>query len=440
MRTFAFLIITILCSLTSLTAHADRRHRGDQATASPLRYLPGDSVKVWAYHGADFRQMAVALWPGVSAPALALPPMTAGQRQALARQWGMLAPEHNVVGGGDDPFTDGQAIPALIGSGTAAALWQLTGRANYIDYIERALYNAVLHTARHAAPADTLERRAAATLLATAPGLIYATDRQEETLYVNLYTNSTAHLSLGGRTFSLDQITPMPERGTVKLRFMGYTGSLPLTLRLRLPDWCSEVPASDGATSVTHRHASAGTAHQTAAAVQATAAGTATAQTTAPRMPAAIGLPYTYVTPLAKAPRLYVNGHEVSPLSPDTLGYITLRRSWREGDEIYLTLPLQTRALRRISPADDRPERGAVALQCGPVVYAATTSTDSAYLSTGSLPTLSDSLNAADHYLLRGHLYDLRHTPADAAAPERPFTAEPYADLRQGTIWVREVR
>ncbi len=413
MRTLPLLFIVLLCLLVSPAAHADKRHREGQATSSALRYLPGDSVKVWAYHGADFRQMAVSLWPGVSAPALTLPPMTAGQRQALARQWGMLAPEHNVVGGGDDPFTDGQAIPALIGSGTAAALWQLTGRANYIDYIERALYNAVLHTVRHAAPADTLERRAAAILLATAPGLIYATDRQEGTLYVNLYTNSTAHLSLGGRTFSLDQITPMPEQGTVKFRFMGYAQPFALTVRLRLPDWATNAPTSQG--------------------------------------PASIGLPYTYVTPPAKAAQLFVNGHEVSPLAPDSLGYVTLTRTWCEGDEIYLTLPLQTRALRPVAASDQpvaesqssasaQPQRGLLALQSGPTVYAVTPPADSAYLTPQALPTLSDSLNVRGHFTLTGHLYDLRHTPADAPAPQRPLTAEPYADTPKGTLWVREPR
>ena len=76
---------------------------------------------------------------------------------------------------------------------------------------------------------------------------------------------------------------------------------------------------------------------------------------------------YTYADTTDAAPKLRLNG-EALPLSLDN-GYATIRRAWRKGDVVELDLPM---AIRRVK-ANTRvaADRDRVALQRGPIVYAA---------------------------------------------------------------------
>jgi hypothetical protein len=75
---------------------------------------------------------------------------------------------------------------------------------------------------------------------------------------------------------------------------------------------------------------------------------------------------YRYADKPAGAPSLKVNGRTV-PLEIDK-GYATLTRTWRAGDVIDVSLPMQVR--RVIANQQVTADRGRVALERGPLVYA----------------------------------------------------------------------
>jgi hypothetical protein len=82
---------------------------------------------------------------------------------------------------------------------------------------------------------------------------------------------------------------------------------------------------------------------------------------------AAPGGLYRFLDPVEEPVTLKVNGRPV-PLKIEK-GYVSLRRNWKKGDVIALTLPMP---VRRIVANDQvAADRGRVALQRGPVVYCA---------------------------------------------------------------------
>jgi DUF1680 family protein len=76
---------------------------------------------------------------------------------------------------------------------------------------------------------------------------------------------------------------------------------------------------------------------------------------------------YRFVDRSAEAATLAVNG-EVVPLTLEK-GFVRLARRWKKGDVVTLTLPMP---VRRIVASDSvAADRGRVALQRGPIVFAA---------------------------------------------------------------------
>lgn len=128
---------------------------------------------------------------------------------------------------------------------TGAAVWHcpdispqqqflLTGQAVAFDSIDRAYFHTWPEIIRN----DSLpmaERRDAGQRFLDAVGNIFATDCREN-VYVNLYENCTANISLGKLRLTLDVISEYPDGPMVKVRVGGLpSGQIPLTLRLRLP-------------------------------------------------------------------------------------------------------------------------------------------------------------------------------------------------------------
>ncbi len=350
----------------------------------PLRYIAADSVVTWGYDGRDFRTMALAVDSSLKTKPLVLTRKQWEERKTTFKQWETLSAQRNVVGGMGNYLTEQQALPAAKGINQAAMLFLMQGKAEYMDYVERALYNAAMHTVRDTLlPATDLDKWVAASLLYAAPGLIYATSPSDNDLYVNLYTNSLSAIQVGDVHFSLDQITEMPLNGSVKFRIMGMKGSNQLKMHFRLPEW--------------------------------TGMRTAT--------------PYIYIGGETLHPTLYVNGHEIDPLPVDEDGYMVVERNWRNMDEVYINFPLQAQYVKPAStPAEKRlaPIQGNAVMQVGPVVYMPNQSTKGYYFLPKQPLLITDIFSRAGLPTLRGTMYDAVNAKQDAEALSKEFIAEPY--------------
>jgi DUF1680 family protein len=223
----------------------------------------------------------------------------------------------------------------------------LHGDAKYVDIMERTLYNGLISgvslkgdTFFYPNPLESNGQHARqewfgvaccpgniTRFMASVPGYIYAKKveghaDQTDTLYVNLYAGGTADIDLAGGTVKIVQDTRYPWDGAVHI---ALTPDSPraLTFYVRIPGWALERPVP--------------------------------------------GDLYRFDDPPAPKPTIKVNGRAV-PLTV-TNGYVAIRRTWSPGDAIDLNLPMP---IRRIVANDQvQADRDRVALQRGPIVYAA---------------------------------------------------------------------
>jgi DUF1680 family protein len=250
---------------------------------------------------------------------------------------------------GSEAFGDAYELPnaeaytetcAAIGN----ALWNyrlflLHGESQYMDVFERVLYNGLLSgvslTGDRFFYQNPLESSGGyarspwfevaccppnmTRFLPSLPGYIYAT--KDDVVFVNLFIAGSGSFDLGGRAVSITQETRYPWDGAVKLTVSPDKAG-PFELAVRVPGW---------------------------------ARGEA--------MPTDL---YRFLDSADEAPALKVNGQAVNLDLRD--GYARIRRGWAGGDTVELTLPMP---VRRIVANDAVAEdRGRVALQRGPLVYA----------------------------------------------------------------------
>jgi DUF1680 family protein len=220
-----------------------------------------------------------------------------------------------------------------------------TGRVQYLDVMERTLYNGLLAglslDGTHFFYPNPLEsdgeyafNQGAYTrkdwfdcsccptnlirFIPSIAGLLYSTSG--DTLYVNLYASSEARVSLKNTALEIQQETPYPWSGEVKIR-VSSTKDVPAILKLRIPYWArSEVLPGDL---------------------------------------------YTCLEENANSPIIRINGEEIKPLIKD--GYMVLERTWKV-DDVSLEFPMMPRKV----VADSRvaEDLGKTALEYGPFVYA----------------------------------------------------------------------
>jgi uncharacterized protein len=220
-------------------------------------------------------------------------------------------------------------------------LFLLHGEAKYIDVMERTLYNGLISgvsldgkTFFYPNPLESNGQHERSPwfgvaccpgnitrFLASVPGYLYA--RKGDTIYVNLYAAGRAEIETdGGRKVTLVQDTRYPWDGTVRIT---VTPDRPraFAVKMRIPGWArNEVVASDL---------------------------------------------YRFADAASEPPMLTVNGERMAAAGAD--GYATLDRQWKAGDVIALTLPMPVR--RVVAHERVEADRGRVALQRGPIVYAA---------------------------------------------------------------------
>lgn len=375
-RIYSFLILLFIVNIAQAATPWLKR---------PLRFVCADSVITWGYDGKDFRQFALMTDSSATAFPMSLTREAWNERKQLFEKWNATASERNVVGGTGNPLTESQGFAAAKWFSQAANLFQMQGQAAYVDYMERALYNAILHTAHDTLlPRGSMDRKAAASLLMAAPGWIYATSGKAD-LFVNLYTNCTSTIPLGDGTISVDQITNMPMTGGVKLRLTRLGQGKHFALHLRMPDWAGLRPS-------TH---------------------------------------FAYVGGEPQQPIIYVNGHELDPLEVDDKGYVVIDRLWRNLDEVYVDFPVQAHYIKPLlTPTANllAPIYGQAALQWGPLVYVVNASaTDYLAPSQPALPI--NDVSESGYPILQGKLFHTQGVPQDAEATGETFVVKPYGDL-----------
>ncbi|HWK35494.1 beta-L-arabinofuranosidase domain-containing protein [Sphingomonas sp.] len=224
-------------------------------------------------------------------------------------------------------------------------LFLATGDARYIDVMERGMYNnavdGVSHSGDHffyvnrlASAGDGRDARWQYASLeccppnlvrffAAMPGLIYAQDARSGAIHVNLYVASTASFAVGGGTLSLAMDSGMPWAGESRIA-VSAAAPTRAAIRLRIPGWARGEVAPGGL--------------------------------------------YAFAGAGAAPVRITLNGNAV-PAAPDALGYVTLDRSWTNGDVIAIELPLDARRVAADPRVRDDARR--VAVTRGPIVYCA---------------------------------------------------------------------
>jgi DUF1680 family protein len=219
-------------------------------------------------------------------------------------------------------------------------MFLLHGHGSAIDVLERVLYNGLLAgvsldglTFFYANPLESFaeyERSAwfecaccpgnLARFLASVPGYQYAC--RGDAVYVNLFAAGSAQITLDdGRLLGLVQETRYPWDGQVRLTLTEVPSGA-LTLKLRVPGWAREQAVPSDL--------------------------------------------YRFLGTAQEQPALSVNGAPIPVEAQE--GYVTLERRWQDGDQVLLSLPMPAR--RVVSHDRVTANRGRMALQRGPIVYA----------------------------------------------------------------------
>ena len=220
-------------------------------------------------------------------------------------------------------------------------MFLLEGDAKYIDVLERTLYNALLSGISISGDKffypNVLEsfgthERAAWFDCACCPGNItrfiasvanYMYAVRGNDLFVNLFTNNETEIKLAAGNVRLKQETNYPWDGKVMLVVSPKLKEEKFSLNIRIPGWAqNEAVASDL---------------------------------------------YKFVDQSKEKINLKVNGNPIELKIEN--GFAVINRSWKAGDIVELDLPME---IKRIAANENvEADRGRVAIQRGPIVYAA---------------------------------------------------------------------
>jgi DUF1680 family protein len=253
--------------------------------------------------------------------------------------------------GGNEGFSEPYLLPNMSAynetcASIANVFWNhrmflLHGDARYIDVLERTLYNALLsgislegNTFFYPNPLESVGQHArtpwfgcacctgnVTRFIASVAGYAYAVAGSD--LYVNLYAGSHADAPVAGGDVSVRQQTRYPWDGTVTLTVEPSGGPRRFALNLRIPGWARNEPVPSDL--------------------------------------------YGYLDDAtAPPPTLRVNGEPVAVRL--TKGYARIDRTWESGDTVRLELPMPVHRVVALDSVES--DRGRVALQRGPIVYA----------------------------------------------------------------------
>lgn len=282
--------------------------------------------------------------------------------QAIDRIWDNIVSKKYYITGGvgarhsGEAFGDNYELPnAEAYCETCAAianvyvnhrLFLLHGQSKYYDVVERTLYNALLagvslegdaffYPNPLACASDKGYARQPwfgcaccpsniARFIPSIPGYVYAV--KDQNVYVNLFMNNKAHLTVGGKKVEVEQQTGYPYEGDVRIR-IDKSQAKEFALKVRIPGWSTGRPVPSNL--------------------------------------------YAYVGQAKPAATIVkVNGETIDCAASTTAdGYLTLSRRWKRGDvvEVCFDMPVQMVAANPMVEAD----RGCVSMERGPLVYCA---------------------------------------------------------------------
>jgi hypothetical protein len=295
-------------------------------------------------------------------------------------------------------------------------LFLLHGDAQYLDVLERTLYNGFLagvgfsgraffYPNPLAADGETAFNKGAATrqpwfgcsccptnvvrLLPSLPGYVYA--RQAGRVYVNLYIAGEATLAVNDTEVRLTQATRYPWDGDVAIT---VTPARPraFELRLRVPGWARGRPVPSDL--------------------------------------------YRYSDPTAPPVTLAVNGAPV-PLEL-AQGFAVISRTWRPGDSVTLHLPMPVR--RVLSHPQVTENAGRVALERGPLVYCAEGVDHAVSVFDLVVPAAAELVVQREPELLPGVTVVRGPALADGAPVELtaiPYYAWSHRGVGEMAVWLR---
>lgn len=217
-------------------------------------------------------------------------------------------------------------------------MFMLHGESKYADVMERSLYNSLLcgislsgdrfHYANPLASSGSHSRYewhvcpcCAANLtrfIPSIPGMVYAT--KSDSLYINLFVNSTSGIDLDGTPVSVEQSTAYPWEGDVEIK-VNPESPRSFKVLLRVPGWAGNIAMPGGL--------------------------------------------YRFMDETEDSAEVKVNG--VDATYTIDKGYIVIDRNWQPGDVISYSLPMKVRRIL----SDERIvyNRERISLQRGPLVY-----------------------------------------------------------------------
>jgi DUF1680 family protein len=213
----------------------------------------------------------------------------------------------------------------------------LSGNARYVDVLERSLYNGALDGLSlsgdrffygNPLASDGAHKRREWFGTACCPSNIarlvsslgtYIYNTSNNAIWVNLFIGSSTNVTLGKNEVSLKMESSLPWKGDVGLQ-VNPRKRQAFAIHLRLPGWLNEpVP----------------------------------------------GNLYRYADPSTSKATISVNGTPVTYEERD--GYAVISRTWKKGDKVSISLPMEVRQIVTIDSVKQNRDR--VALQYGPLVY-----------------------------------------------------------------------
>lgn len=217
-------------------------------------------------------------------------------------------------------------------------MFLLNGDSKYFDVLEQTLYNGMIDGVSlngdrffYPNPLESMGQHSRSEwfgcaccpsnvcrFIPSVPGYIYG--QTDDRIYVNLYIQNSVSLEMKGKKVELEQITGYPWKGHVKVR-INQSPAETFTIALRIPSWAqNEV------------------------------------------LP---GNLYAFSDGKIPALDVKINGkYEAFQIEK---GYAILKKEWKKGDEIQISLPMEPRRVKADSRVKDN--TGKMALMRGPMIY-----------------------------------------------------------------------
>ena len=254
---------------------------------------------------------------------------------------------------GNEGFGPPYSLPNLSAySETCAALmyatfnhkmFLATGDGKYIDVMERTMYNNVPDGVTYAGDHFFYVNRLASAgdgrdvrwdrasleccppnlvrFMASMPRYIYA--QSGDNIYVNLYVSSESTFRIDQQALSLSTNSEMPWGGKSKIT-IGQGAPVKATLKLRIPGWLGSQPVPSDL--------------------------------------------YAFMNPAAGDVTVALNG-AMQQVKADNKGYVSLERTWKPGDVVDVSFPMEVRQIAGNSLI--KANRGRMALSRGPIIFCA---------------------------------------------------------------------